>query len=106
MLGGPALARKSTLLGAQPTFRSKKMKRLIIAAAALTLMTGAAFAATDTGTIKQIDPKSDAITLDDGMTFTLAEGTEAESLKIGQKVSVTYAVKAGKMVASKIVVTK
>ena len=82
------------------------MKRLTIAAAVATLMTGAAFAATDTGTIKQIDPKSDAITLDDGNTFTLAEGTEAESLKIGQKVTMTYILKAGKMVATKIVVTK
>ena len=82
------------------------MKRLIITAVAVTLMTGAAFAATDTGTIKQIAPKSDAITLDDGNTFTLAEGTEAESLKIGQKVTMTYILKAGKMVATKIVVTK
>ena len=47
------------------------MKRLIIAAATMALMTGAAFAATDIGTIKQIDSRSDAITLDDGKTFTL-----------------------------------
>ena len=72
------------------------MKRLIIAAAALTLMTGVAVATTDTGTIKQIDPKSDAITLDDGNTFTLAEGTEAESLKVGQKVTVTYSLEGWK----------
>jgi len=82
------------------------MKRLIIAGTAVALTTGAAFAATDTAVIKQIDPKSDAITLDDGKTFTLAEGTEAESLKIGQKVIVTYELKSGKMVATKIAVTK
>jgi Cu/Ag efflux protein CusF len=82
------------------------MKRLIIAAASVTLITSAAFAASDTGTIIHIDPNSDAVTLDDGKTFTLAEGTEAESLKIGQKVNVTYDMKAGKMVASKIAVTK
>ena len=82
------------------------MKRLIVAAAALVLMTGAALAASDSGSIKHIDPNSDAITLDDGRTFVLAEGTEAESLKIGQKVDVTYEVKAGKMVATKIVVVK
>ena len=87
-------------------FRRNQIKRLIIAAATTALMTGAAFAATDIGTIKQIDSRSDAITLDDGKTFTLAEGTEAESLKIGQKVDVTYAVRAGKMVATKIVGTK
>ena len=81
------------------------MKRLIIAAAA-TMMTGVAFGATDTGIIKHIDPKSDAITLADGKTFTLAEGTEAESLKVGQKVDVTYDLKSGKMVATKILVVK
>ena len=57
------------------------MKRLIIAAASVTLITSAAFAASDTGTIIHIDPNSDAITLDDGKTFTLAEGTEAEFSK-------------------------
>ena len=57
------------------------MKRLIIAAASVTLITSAALAASDTGTIIHIDPNSDAITLDDGKTFTLAEGTEAESVK-------------------------
>ena len=54
------------------------MKRLIIAATSFTLIAGTAFAASDSGTIKHIDPSSDAITLDDGKTFTLAEGTEAE----------------------------
>jgi len=82
------------------------MKRMIIAAAAVALMTGTALAAFDTGTIKHIDPSTDAITLDDGKTFTLAEGTEAESLKIGQNVSVTYDTKAGKLVATKIVIAK
>lgn len=80
------------------------MKRLIIAAAAVTVMTGAAFAATDNGTITLVDSASDAITLSDGKTFTLGEGTEAESLKVGQKVVVTYASEAGKLVASEIVV--
>jgi hypothetical protein len=83
------------------------MKRVIIAAAAaVSVMTGIAFAATDTGVIKHIDPRNDAITLDDGRTFTLAEGTEAESLKVGQKVEVTYDLKSGKMIATKILVVK
>ncbi len=81
------------------------MKRLIIAATTLTLLTGAAFAATASGVIKQVDPKSDAITLQDGKTFTLGEGTEAESLKVGQKVTVTYELKSGKMVATKVATT-
>jgi hypothetical protein len=106
MLGDSGAADKIAPFGSQSMLRRNQMKRLIIAAATMALMTGAAFAATDIGTIKQIDSRSDAITLDDGKTFTLAEGTEAESLKIGQKVDVTYAIRAGKMVATKIVVTK
>ena len=62
----------------------------------------AAFAATDTGTIKKVDPKGDAITLDDGKVFVLAEGTEAESLKVGDKVVVTFKLKAGRMIATKV----
>ena len=82
------------------------MKRLIIAAGIATMMTGAAFAATDTGVIKQIDTKGDAIMLADGKTFSLSESVEAESLKVGQTVQVTYDVKGGKMVATKIDVVK
>src|SRR4051812_38094422 len=93
-------------LVAQPASRRTRMKSLTIAAITVTLMTGAAFAATDIGTITQVDPKRDAITLEDGKTFTLAEGTEAESLKVGEKVIVTYSSKTGKLVATKIVVGK
>ena len=82
------------------------MKRLIIAAGIATMMTGVAFAATDSGVIKQIDSKNDAIMLVDGKTFSLSEGVEAESLKVGQTVQVTYDVKGGKMVATKIDVVK
>jgi hypothetical protein len=79
------------------------MKRLIAAAGILALAAGAAFAATDTGKVKQIDIKNDAITLEDGKTFSLSEGVEAEALKVGQTVEVTYDVKGGKMVATSIV---
>ena len=74
--------------------------------AACLVAASAAFAATDTGTIKKIDPKGDAITLDDGKVFVLAEGTEAESLKIGDKVTVTFKLKAGKMLATRVQVAK
>jgi hypothetical protein len=79
------------------------MKRLIAAAGILALTAGAAFAASDTGKVKLIDTKNDAITLEDGKTFSLSEGVEAESLKVGQTVEVTYDVKNGKMVATHIV---
>jgi hypothetical protein len=61
-----------------------------------------AFAASDTGTVKNVNPKNDAITLDDGKVFVLAEGTEAESVKIGSKVKVTFITKSGKLIATKV----
>lgn len=70
------------------------------------LAAGTAFAATDSGTISAVNPNADSITLSDGKVFTLAEGTEAESLKVGQKVSVVYHMKSGKMVATKIIAIK
>jgi hypothetical protein len=82
------------------------MNKLIASLAVLALMTGVAVAATDSGIVKQVDPKTDSITLEDGKTFTWGEAVEGDSLKPGQRISVTYDVKAGKMVASKIEVVK
>lgn len=79
------------------------MKRVIAAAALLTLTAGAAFGATDTGKVARIDNANDAITLEDGKTFVFAEGVEADALKVGQTVEITYDSKQGKLVASKIV---
>ncbi len=82
------------------------MNKLIASLAVLALMTSAAMAATVSGIVKQVDPKTDSITLEDGKTFTLGEAVEGDSLKPGQRITVTYDVKAGKMVASKIEVMK
>jgi len=79
------------------------MKRVIAAAAILAFTTGAALGATDTGKVVKIDNANDAITLEDGKTFVFAEGVEADTLKIGQTVEVTYDSKQGKLVASKII---
>ena len=79
------------------------MNRVIAAAGILLLATSTAFAATDTAKISRIDNPKDMITLDDGKTFVFAEGVEADSLKVGQTVEVTYDSKGGKLVASKIV---
>jgi Cu/Ag efflux protein CusF len=75
-------------------------------AGALLITASAAFGATDTGIIKNVDPKGDAITLDDGKVFVLAEGTEAESLKVGDKVKVTFKMKSGKLLATKVQIAK
>ena len=80
------------------------MKKSAIAAAmvfAVVSSTGA-FAKSATGIIASIDKKGDSITLADGNTFTLPEGIEAETLKVGEKVVVTYSTKAGKLAAASI----
>ena len=77
------------------------MKRLIMAAGILALTAGAALAATDSGMIKAIDTKGDAITLNDGKTFTVAKGVT--TFKVGESVKVTYEVTGGKMIASKVI---
>jgi uncharacterized cupredoxin-like copper-binding protein len=82
------------------------MKRSILAAAALAFVafaSTAAFAKTASGTIQSIDRNGDSITLSDGKTFTLPEGIEAETLKPGEKVVVTYkTTKSGKLEASNV----
>jgi hypothetical protein len=82
------------------------MRFVIVAATALAFFATApiTFAAsmTDTGTVKSVNSKNDAITLDDGKVFVLAEGTEAESVKIGSKVKVTFTMKSGKLIATKV----
>jgi hypothetical protein len=61
-----------------------------------------ALAKTITGTIQSVNKSGDAITLSDGKTFTLPEGIEAETLKPGEKVVVTYTTKAGNLAVSSI----
>ncbi len=51
---------------------------------------GAAYAKTATATVTSIDANKDQITLDNGMTVTLPEGIEAEAVKIGEHVKLTY----------------
>ncbi|KUM24857.1 hypothetical protein AU467_28745 [Mesorhizobium loti] len=80
------------------------MKRSVIAAATILAIASAtaAYANAITGTIASIDKKGDSITLADGKTFSLPEGIEAETLKVGEKVTITYSTKAGKLAASSI----
>ena len=82
------------------------MRKSVIAATALALAalaSTAAFAKAITGTIESIDKNGDSITLTDGKTFTLPEGIEAETLKPGEKVVVTYkTTKSGKLAASNV----
>ncbi|WP_296745307.1 DUF1344 domain-containing protein [Mesorhizobium sp.] len=80
------------------------MNKSVIATAtvlAIGLATSA-YAKGATGTIASIDKKGDSFTLSDGKTFALPENIEVETLKVGEKVTVTYSTKAGKMEASAV----
>ena len=59
-----------------------------------------------TGVIKSVNMKLDAITLTDGSVYTLAEGFEAETFKAGEKVTVVYSMKHGKMIAASVKILK
>jgi hypothetical protein len=81
------------------------MKNSVIAAAAVIVIASAtgAFAKEDVGTIKEINKSGDQITLSDGKVFTLPEGIEAETLKVGARVRVVYSINAaGKTTVSSI----
>jgi Cu/Ag efflux protein CusF len=58
------------------------------------------------GVVKSVDTKNDSITLVDGSSFTLGEGFEAESFKVGEKVVITFTKKNGKMMASSVKAVK
>jgi Cu/Ag efflux protein CusF len=81
------------------------MKRSIIATAAVALAIASAtgaYAKAATGTIASVDRKGDSFTLSDGKTFALPENIEVETLKVGDKVSVTYSAKAGRLLVSSV----
>lgn len=78
-------------------------KSAIMAATVIAIASaGVAHAKATTGTIASIDKNGDSITLSDGKAFSLPEGIEAETLKVGEKVMVTYTTKAGKLAASSV----
>lgn len=81
-------------------------KSFIIAASLGTLLiSSSAFAAaalTDTAAIKMIDAKANSITLADGKSFVLPVKFDLKTIKVGEKVVVTYALQGTSMVASAV----
>ncbi|MEI2387144.1 DUF1344 domain-containing protein [Breoghania sp. JC706] len=85
------------------------MRRIVVSATAVALLASAtaAFAAqTTTGTVKSFNHKSMTLTLKDGAKYRLPEGWKNPGLKAGEKVAVTYDVKAGKRTASNVEIRK
>lgn len=78
----------------------KHLTTLVIVAASLTAF--GANAATIKGVVQSVDSKHDAIRLQDGSVYTLAEGSEAEDFKPGTKVAITYTKQHGTNVASAV----
>lgn len=75
-----------------------------LAAASLVLVSSAAYAAalTKTGEIKSIDTAKQQFQLQSGDTFAAGKSVKLQNLKAGEKVSIVYESKDGKMVASKV----
>ncbi len=72
--------------------------------AGVALASTVALAATDTktGEIKSTDATKKEIVLSSGDTFELGGKVKIDKLKVGEKVTVTYEMKDGKMLASKV----
>jgi len=69
------------------------MRNLVSAALAGVMLTGtvfAAFAGEGEGVVAAVDPATRMLTLEDGSTWTAAEGVDLESLAPGDAVMVTY----------------
>jgi len=75
-----------------------------VALAALAVMSTAALAATQTvtGDVKSTDAAKHELTLANGDTFELGSSIKLGKIKTGDKVAVTYEMKNGKMMASKV----
>ena len=71
---------------------------------AVVLASTAAMAATETktGEIKSTDAAKHELVLSTGDTFELGSKVKIDKLKVGEKVTVTYEMKDGKMLASKV----
>jgi Cu/Ag efflux protein CusF len=78
-----------------------------VAVAAGLALAPAAFAAeTTTGMIKSIDAKAHILTLDNGTVYTRPSTVKDGSMKVGDKVSVMWDMKAGKHQAESVTMAK
>ena len=82
------------------------MRKLMVAASAAALLvssTFAAFAAEATGAVKSIDMTAKTVTLEDGKIYVLPTGFDTASIKVGDKVKITFDEADGKMTATEVV---
>ncbi len=82
---------------------SKKAAIPVVFAALATLSTAALAASqTKTGDVKSADIAKHELTLATGDTFEVGTHVKLDKFKTGDKVAITYDMKDGKMVASKV----
>ena len=82
------------------------MRKFMVASGAAVLLaasTIAAMAADATGAITSIDTSANTVTLEDGKVYVLPTGFDAASIKVGDKVKVTFDEADGKMTATEVV---
>lgn len=79
-----------------------------IAVLGIAAMSAMAFAAVETkvGSIKSLDPANHELVLSTGETFELPGSIQLTKLKVGEKVTIAYEIKNGKMMATKVEATK
>lgn len=84
------------------------MRRILLTATSFAVLLAATNvqAAETMGTVRSVNTKLDSITLNDGKAYVLPEGIEAESVKAGEKVKITFATNKGENRASSLVRTK
>lgn len=80
------------------------MRKYLGAVSALALLasSGLAIAEEVTGTLMEIDEAAQTFTLEDGTTYTIAEGVVLEGLEPGQEVTVSYEVEGDQNVANSV----
>ena len=84
------------------------IKRTIPAVLVGTMLAGSAFAAalSMSGVIKTIDTAKNDVVLQTGETFVLPAKFDLKTIKVGEKVKITYEKQGTKMVASDIAAAK
>jgi Cu/Ag efflux protein CusF len=95
-------------LPAASMLRSTAVRKIPVTILALAALSTAALASpmSTTGIVKKVNPKTDSITLSDGNVYALSEKVEAETVKVGTKVSVTFEMKKHKRIADSVTPVK
>lgn len=82
------------------------MRKLMVAAGAAAFLAASTFGALGAeaiGAIQSIDMTTKTVTLEDGKVYVLPTGFDTASIKVGDKVKITFDQADGKMTATEVV---